>query len=88
MSVIDKVKHVFVYTGCEKGSNSYTWIYVLMGNMLRGIGETPIVPLGVSYIDDFAKEGNSSMYLGKVQSLLCLVLKCSGSEVEMAALLN
>ncbi|EDL10624.1 solute carrier organic anion transporter family, member 1b2, isoform CRA_a, partial [Mus musculus] len=55
--------------GCEKGSNSYTWIYVLMGNMLRGIGETPIVPLGVSYIDDFAKEGNSSMYLGTLHTI-------------------
>ncbi|XP_052577267.1 solute carrier organic anion transporter family member 1B3 [Peromyscus californicus insignis] len=50
--------------GCEKGSKSHMWIYVLMGNMLRGIGETPIVPLGISYIDDFAKEGHSSMYLG------------------------
>lgn len=55
--------------GCEKGSNSYTWIYVLMGNMLRGIGETPIVPLGVSYIDDFAKDGNSSMYLGTLHTI-------------------
>ncbi|XP_057638961.1 solute carrier organic anion transporter family member 1B3 [Chionomys nivalis] len=50
--------------GCEKGSKSRMWIYVLMGNMLRGIGETPIVPLGISYIDDFAKEGHSSLYLG------------------------
>ncbi|XP_055466224.1 solute carrier organic anion transporter family member 1B2-like [Psammomys obesus] len=50
--------------GCESESKSYTWIYVLMGNMLRGIGEAPIVPLGVSYIDDFAKEGSSSIYLG------------------------
>ncbi|XP_021044525.1 solute carrier organic anion transporter family member 1B2 [Mus pahari] len=55
--------------GCEKGSKSYTWIYVLMGNMLRGIGETPIVPLGISYIDDFAKEGNSSTYLGTLHTI-------------------
>jgi solute carrier organic anion transporter family protein 1B len=41
-----------------------------MGNMLRGIGETPIVPLGMSYIDDFAKEGNSSVYIGNVQKIL------------------
>ncbi|EHB06193.1 Solute carrier organic anion transporter family member 1B3 [Heterocephalus glaber] len=50
--------------GCEKQSESYMWIYVLMGNMLRGIGETPIAPLGVSYLDDFAKEGHSPVYLG------------------------
>ncbi|KAK7833964.1 hypothetical protein U0070_004945, partial [Myodes glareolus] len=49
--------------GCEKESKSHMWIYVLMGNMLRGVGETPIVPLGISYIDDFAKEGHSSLYL-------------------------
>ncbi|XP_034367742.1 solute carrier organic anion transporter family member 1B2 [Arvicanthis niloticus] len=58
-----------VENGCVKGSRSYMWIFVLMGNMLRGIGETPIVPLGVSYIDDFAKEGRSSMYLGTLHSI-------------------
>ncbi|ELW60565.1 Solute carrier organic anion transporter family member 1B3 [Tupaia chinensis] len=50
--------------GCEKDSGSYMWIYVLMGNMLRGIGETPIMPLGMAYIDDFAKDGHSSFYAG------------------------
>ncbi|XP_028613351.1 solute carrier organic anion transporter family member 1B2-like isoform X2 [Grammomys surdaster] len=58
-----------VEKGCVKGSRSYMWIYVLIGNMLRGIGETPIVPLGVSYIDDFAKEGHSSMYLGTLHTI-------------------
>ncbi|XP_020143179.2 solute carrier organic anion transporter family member 1B3 [Microcebus murinus] len=50
--------------GCGKETGSYMWIYVLLGNMLRGIGETPIGPLGMSYIDDFAKEGHSSVYIG------------------------
>ncbi|XP_004473287.2 solute carrier organic anion transporter family member 1B3 isoform X1 [Dasypus novemcinctus] len=50
--------------GCEKEPGSHMWIYVLMGNMIRGIGESPIVPLGISYIDDFAAEGQSSFYLG------------------------
>lgn len=58
-----------VEKGCVKGSKSYMWIYVLMGNMLRGIGESPIVPLGISYIDDFAKEGHSSMYLGSLHTI-------------------
>lgn len=62
-----KVKRSLAYTGCGKESKSYTWIYVLMGNMLRGIGESPIGPLGISYIDDFAKEGHSSVYIGNVQ---------------------
>lgn len=38
-----------------------------MGNILRGIGETPITPLGISYIDDFAEEGQSSLYIGNAQ---------------------
>lgn len=50
--------------GHEKESGSYMWVFVLLGNMLRGIGETPIGPLGISYIDDFAQEGQSSFYLG------------------------
>ncbi|XP_059790503.1 solute carrier organic anion transporter family member 1B3-like [Balaenoptera ricei] len=52
--------------GWEKESGSHMWIYILLGNMLRGIGETPITPLGISYIDDFAKEGHSSFYLGNL----------------------
>ncbi|XP_047644501.1 solute carrier organic anion transporter family member 1B3 [Phacochoerus africanus] len=55
--------------GWEKESGSYMWIYVLMGNMLRGIGETPIMPLGISYLDDFAKEGHSSFYLGNLYAV-------------------
>uniref|UniRef100_A0ACB8FNB9 Uncharacterized protein n=1 Tax=Sphaerodactylus townsendi TaxID=933632 RepID=A0ACB8FNB9_9SAUR len=49
---------------CEKETSSNAWIYVLLGNMLRGIGETPITPLGISYLDDFAKEDDSPFYIG------------------------
>ncbi|KAM6216298.1 solute carrier organic anion transporter family member 1B3-like [Rhynchocyon petersi] len=55
--------------GCVKEYGSNMWIYVLMGNMLRGIGETPIAPLGISYIDDFAKEGHSSFYVGSLNAI-------------------
>ncbi|XP_010084961.1 PREDICTED: solute carrier organic anion transporter family member 1C1-like [Pterocles gutturalis] len=54
--------------GCEKTTNSYLWLFVLMGNLLRGIGEAPVMPLGVSYIDDFSKEENSAFYIGLVRS--------------------
>nr|XP_003470374.2 solute carrier organic anion transporter family member 1B3-like [Cavia porcellus] len=59
-----EISSKIVAKGCEKESKSYMWIYVLMGNMLRGIGETPIEPLGISYLDDFAKGGQSSVYIG------------------------
>lgn len=44
------------------------WIYVLLGNLLRGIGETPIQPLGITYIDDYAIEENAALYIGKVNN--------------------
>ncbi|NXS86386.1 SO1C1 protein, partial [Erpornis zantholeuca] len=66
---------------CEKEPSSYMWIYILLGNMLRGIGETPITPLGISYLDDFAKEENVPVYV--VQLLhwgnLCLFPSFLGS---------
>ncbi|EDM01510.1 rCG30242, isoform CRA_a [Rattus norvegicus] len=49
---------------CVKEMKSLMWIYVLVGNIIRGIGETPIMPLGISYIEDFAKSENSPFYIG------------------------
>ncbi|XP_078409730.1 solute carrier organic anion transporter family member 1C1-like [Cetorhinus maximus] len=49
---------------CENTGESFLWIFVFLGNVLRGIGETPVVPLGVSYLDDHAKQENFAFYLG------------------------
>ncbi|KAJ0022142.1 hypothetical protein NQD34_009632 [Periophthalmus magnuspinnatus] len=57
------------HKGCEGESNLSMWIYVLLGNVLRGIGETPIQPLGISFIDDFATEENAALYVGCVQTI-------------------
>ncbi|XP_015995953.1 solute carrier organic anion transporter family member 1A2 isoform X1 [Rousettus aegyptiacus] len=51
-----------------KEVKSLMWVYVLVGNMIRGIGETPIMPLGISYIEDFAKSENSPLYIGFVET--------------------
>ncbi|XP_031239655.1 solute carrier organic anion transporter family member 1A5 isoform X2 [Mastomys coucha] len=48
---------------CVKEMKSLMWIYVLVGNIIRGIGETPLMPLGISYIEDFAKSENSPLYI-------------------------
>ncbi|XP_077627298.1 solute carrier organic anion transporter family member 1A2 isoform X5 [Crocuta crocuta] len=53
---------------CVKEVKSLMWIYVLVGNIIRGIGETPIMPLGISYIEDFAKSENSPLYIGFVET--------------------
>lgn len=60
------------------------WIYVFLGNVLRGIGETPVQPLGISYIDDYAQSENAAFYIGNVAVFLsltefwlsCFVLWC------------
>lgn len=83
-----KIKHSLVCTGCGKETGSYMWVYVLLGNMLRGIGETPIGPLGMSYIDDFAKEGHSSVYIGNIQKILHCIITFPGSTLEIIVLLN
>ncbi|KAM9846150.1 solute carrier organic anion transporter family, member 1D1 [Aulostomus maculatus] len=54
---------------CEKAAGSSMWIYVFLGNMLRGIGETPIMPLGVSYLDDFSREENTPFYLACIHTV-------------------
>ncbi|KAM5252979.1 solute carrier organic anion transporter family member 1A2 isoform 2-T7 [Hipposideros larvatus] len=51
-----------------KEVKSLMWLYVLVGNMIRGIGETPIMPLGISYIEDFAKSENSPLYIGFIET--------------------
>ncbi|KAJ8249854.1 hypothetical protein COCON_G00230700 [Conger conger] len=55
--------------GCERESSLSMWFYVFLGNVLRGIGETPVQPLGISYIDDFAQEDNAAFYIGCVQTV-------------------
>uniref|UniRef100_A0A3Q2C7K9 Solute carrier organic anion transporter family member n=1 Tax=Cyprinodon variegatus TaxID=28743 RepID=A0A3Q2C7K9_CYPVA len=56
----------------NKESSSHMWIYVFLGNALRGIGETPVTPLGISYIDDFAKAENSPFYIACLQTITLL----------------
>uniref|UniRef100_A0A672M1F4 Solute carrier organic anion transporter family member n=1 Tax=Sinocyclocheilus grahami TaxID=75366 RepID=A0A672M1F4_SINGR len=59
-------------TDCVKDTGSSMWIYVFLGNALRGIGETPVTPLGISYIDDFAKAENSAFYIACLQTIMLL----------------
>uniref|UniRef100_A0A3Q2ZZ37 Solute carrier organic anion transporter family member n=1 Tax=Kryptolebias marmoratus TaxID=37003 RepID=A0A3Q2ZZ37_KRYMA len=56
-------------SACEKAVGSSMWIYVFLGNMLRGIGETPIMPLGVSYLDDFSRQENTPFYLACIHTV-------------------
>ncbi|XP_055136406.1 solute carrier organic anion transporter family member 1A2 isoform X6 [Symphalangus syndactylus] len=53
---------------CTNEVKSLMWVYVLVGNIVRGMGETPILPLGISYIEDFAKSENSPLYIGLIET--------------------
>ncbi|XP_010614058.1 solute carrier organic anion transporter family member 1A2 isoform X3 [Fukomys damarensis] len=53
---------------CVKEVKSFMWVYVLVGNIIRGMGETPIMPLGISYIEDFSKSENSPLYIGVIET--------------------
>ncbi|CAO2607085.1 Solute carrier organic anion transporter family member 1C1 [Lemmus lemmus] len=54
---------------CEGDASSSMWVYVFLGNLLRGLGETPIQPLGITYLDDFASEDSAAFYIGCVQTV-------------------
>ncbi|XP_007420997.1 solute carrier organic anion transporter family member 1C1 isoform X1 [Python bivittatus] len=58
-----------IQAGCEKEAGISMWIYVFLGNLLRGIGETPIQPLGIAYIDDYTPEESAPFYIGCVQTV-------------------
>uniref|UniRef100_A0A671G4X3 Solute carrier organic anion transporter family member n=1 Tax=Rhinolophus ferrumequinum TaxID=59479 RepID=A0A671G4X3_RHIFE len=61
--------HTKINNECEIDASSSMWVYVFLGNLLRGIGETPIQPLGIAYLDDFASEDNAAFYIGCVQTV-------------------
>lgn len=65
----DETPDVHARAACEQTAGSSMWIYVFLGNMLRGIGETPIMPLGVSYLDDFSREENTPFYLACIHTV-------------------
>ncbi|XP_033880536.2 solute carrier organic anion transporter family member 1C1-like isoform X1 [Acipenser ruthenus] len=54
---------------CEHDGGSLMWVAVLLGNMLRGVGEATIPPLGISFIDDFASPENSAFYIGCLHTI-------------------
>ncbi|XP_062373516.1 solute carrier organic anion transporter family member 1C1-like [Sardina pilchardus] len=45
------------------------WGMVLAGNVIRGIGEATIGPLGVAFIDDYARPENSAFYIGCLHTI-------------------
>ncbi|XP_036433228.1 solute carrier organic anion transporter family member 1C1-like [Colossoma macropomum] len=57
--------------GCDKGEEegSPMWIILLLGNVIRGIGEATVGPLGMAFIDDYARPENSAFYIGCLHTI-------------------
>uniref|UniRef100_A0A8C1MFZ8 Solute carrier organic anion transporter family member n=1 Tax=Cyprinus carpio TaxID=7962 RepID=A0A8C1MFZ8_CYPCA len=70
-SKIPNRAHFMDCIGCLKGESesSPMWVIALFGNILRGIGEASIGPLGMSFIDDYARPENSAFYIGCLHTL-------------------
>ena len=49
----------------QSSSGSLLFLYIAVGSILKGMGHSPVHPLGMSFIDDFALETNSALYVGK-----------------------
>lgn len=73
----------FLTVGCEQDSSVSMWIYVFLGNVLRGIGETPVQPLGISYIDDYAQSENAALYIGNAPYSLAMLVALHNTKIKV-----
>lgn len=47
-------------------NDSSLYAFIAVGSVLKGMGHSPLHPLGMSFIDDFATSRNSAVYIGKL----------------------
>ncbi len=50
----------------HKQQNQFFFFLLLCGQILHGIGASPIYTLGVTYLDESVSEESSALYLGKI----------------------
>lgn len=51
--------------GTDEGSNHAAFIFIICGQIIVGLGWTPVMALGMSYIDDNVKTTTSAMHIGR-----------------------
>ncbi|XP_039250460.2 solute carrier organic anion transporter family member 2B1-like isoform X1 [Styela clava] len=52
--------------------DSSLYVFIAIGSVLKGMGHSPLHPLGMSFVDDFATPRNSAVYIGVVSALSLL----------------
>ena len=62
---VHNITEISALSNFGKKENSDSWLYILIavGSIIKGMGHTPLHPLGVAFIDDFASPENSAMYI-------------------------
>ncbi|XP_041471626.1 solute carrier organic anion transporter family member 2A1-like [Lytechinus variegatus] len=53
----------------DNGETHAAFVFIICGQIIVGLGWTPVMALGMSYIDDNVKTSTSAMHIGYVQSM-------------------
>ncbi|KAH0509043.1 Solute carrier organic anion transporter family member 3A1 [Microtus ochrogaster] len=56
----------------NRTATNMMYLLLIGAQVLLGIGATPVQPLGVSYIDDHVRRKDSSLYIGRPDSSVCV----------------
>lgn len=54
----------------EYWDDSNLYLFIALGSVLKGMGHSPLHPLGMSFIDDYATPRNSAVYIGRWKHIL------------------
>ena len=54
------------YNNGKENDDAWLFFLIAVGSVVKGMGHSPVHPLGISFIDDHATPQNSAVYVGKI----------------------